>query len=140
MIYDARQKAGLTQKQLAELIGTKQQVIARLEDADYEGHSLSMLQRIASGLGRHEIKDENEPPSVIAKDDYTLEIEFVNGEVGVYNCAPLLDFGVFQEFRNLNYFKQARMEGGPVVWPHEQDICPDTLYKNSQKLVGRSRA
>ena len=52
MIYDAREKAGLTQKQLAELIGTKQQVIARLEDADYEGHSLSMLQRIAAALGR----------------------------------------------------------------------------------------
>jgi hypothetical protein len=40
LIYDARNKAGLTQKQLAQLIGTKQQVIARLEDADYEGHSL----------------------------------------------------------------------------------------------------
>jgi ribosome-binding protein aMBF1 (putative translation factor) len=52
MIYDARHKAGLTQKQLAELIGTKQQVIARLEDADYEGHSLTMLQRIATALGR----------------------------------------------------------------------------------------
>src|SRR3990172_9850302 len=52
MIYDARHKAGLTQKQLAALIGTKQQVIALLEDADYEGHSLSMLQRIAAALGR----------------------------------------------------------------------------------------
>ena len=37
LIYEARNKAGLTQKQLAELIGTKQPVIARLEDADYEG-------------------------------------------------------------------------------------------------------
>lgn len=52
MIYDARHKARLTQKQLAARIGTKQQVIARLEDADYEGHSLSMLQRIAAALGR----------------------------------------------------------------------------------------
>jgi ribosome-binding protein aMBF1 (putative translation factor) len=52
MIYDAREKAGLTQKQLAELIETKQQVIARLEDADYEGHSLTMLQKIAAALGR----------------------------------------------------------------------------------------
>lgn len=50
LIYDARNKAGLTQKQLAELIGTKQPVIARLEDADYEGHSLSMLQKIACAL------------------------------------------------------------------------------------------
>jgi ribosome-binding protein aMBF1 (putative translation factor) len=52
MIYDARTRAGLTQAQLAELIGTKQPVIARLEDADYEGHSLSMLQRIAEALGQ----------------------------------------------------------------------------------------
>ena len=53
MIYEARTQAGLTQAQLAELIGTKQPVIARLEDADYEGHSLSMLQRIAEALGQH---------------------------------------------------------------------------------------
>ena len=52
MIYDVRHQAGLTQAQLAKLIGSKQQVIARLEDADYEGHSLSMLQRIAAALGR----------------------------------------------------------------------------------------
>ena len=52
MIYEARTRAGLTQTQLAEVIGTKQPVIARLEDADYEGHSLSMLQRIAEALGQ----------------------------------------------------------------------------------------
>jgi len=52
MIYDERRAAGLTQSRLAELIGTKQSVIARLEDADYEGHSLSMLRRIAEALGR----------------------------------------------------------------------------------------
>jgi ribosome-binding protein aMBF1 (putative translation factor) len=52
LIYDARSKAGLTQQQLAVRIGTKQSVIARLEDADYEGHSLSMLQRIASALNQ----------------------------------------------------------------------------------------
>ena len=52
LIYEARTKAGLTQKQLAELVGTKQPVIARLEDADYEGHSLSMLQKIARALNQ----------------------------------------------------------------------------------------
>ncbi len=50
-IYELRTARGLTQKQLAELIGTKQPVIARLEDADYEGHSLAMLYRIAASLG-----------------------------------------------------------------------------------------
>lgn len=52
LIYEARTKAGLTQKQLAELVGTRQPVIARLEDADYEGHSLSMLQKIAHALNK----------------------------------------------------------------------------------------
>lgn len=50
MIYDSRTKAGLSQRRLAELIGSKQPVIARLEDADYEGHSLTMLQRLADAL------------------------------------------------------------------------------------------
>ena len=50
MIYEARSQAGLTQQELADLVGTKQPVIARLEDADYDGHSLSMLQRIATAL------------------------------------------------------------------------------------------
>src|SRR6266540_6293152 len=50
-IYELRTARGLTQQQLAERIGTKQPVIARLEDADYQGHSLAMLYRIAAALG-----------------------------------------------------------------------------------------
>lgn len=52
MIYDARTKAGLSQRELADLAGTRQSVIARLEDADYSGHSLTMLQRIGNALDR----------------------------------------------------------------------------------------
>lgn len=52
LIYDARMQASMTQQQLADLIGTTQSVIARLEDSDYEGHSLTMLQRIAAALDR----------------------------------------------------------------------------------------
>ena len=51
-IYDARQTAGLTQTQLARLAGTTQSVISRLEDGDYDKHSLAMLERIAAALGR----------------------------------------------------------------------------------------
>lgn len=63
MIYDARTKSGLSQRELAELIGTKQPVIARLEDADYQGHSLTMLQRIAEALNQR------------------IEIRFVHGKI-----------------------------------------------------------
>jgi ribosome-binding protein aMBF1 (putative translation factor) len=50
MIYDARQTAGMTQQELADMIGTTASVISQLENADYEGHSLSMLRRIAAAL------------------------------------------------------------------------------------------
>jgi len=53
MLYAARMNAGLTQKQLAEAAETTQQVISQLEDADYQGHSLSMLRRIAAALDSH---------------------------------------------------------------------------------------
>jgi ribosome-binding protein aMBF1 (putative translation factor) len=52
LIYDTRNSAGLSQQKLAEMIGTTQSVISRLEDADYEGHSLSMLSRVAQALNR----------------------------------------------------------------------------------------
>src|SRR5438034_10892554 len=51
-VYEARKAAGLSQKKLAELIGTQQSVISRIEDADYDGHSLKLLRRIAAVLGK----------------------------------------------------------------------------------------
>jgi ribosome-binding protein aMBF1 (putative translation factor) len=51
-IYDLRKAAGLSQRALAELVGTTASVICRLEDADYEGHSLAMLQQIASAVNK----------------------------------------------------------------------------------------
>jgi len=46
-----REKAGLSQKDLARKLKTSQQQISRLESPSYEGHSLSMLRRVASVLG-----------------------------------------------------------------------------------------
>ena len=51
-IYDLRAAAGLSQRELAKRVGTTASVICRLEDADYEGHSLGMLRRIAAAMDR----------------------------------------------------------------------------------------
>ncbi|HYB91157.1 MAG TPA: helix-turn-helix transcriptional regulator [Candidatus Binataceae bacterium] len=51
-IHALRKRRGLTQQQLAKLVGTTTSVISRLEDADYEGHSLAMLRRIAKALNK----------------------------------------------------------------------------------------
>ncbi len=51
-IYELRKRAGITQQRLAKLAGTATSVICRLEDGDYQGHSLAMLGRIASALNK----------------------------------------------------------------------------------------
>jgi hypothetical protein len=70
---------------------------------------------------------------VAAMSDYRLHLVFTNGESGIYDCSDLLEFGVFRELKNLHYFSQVKVSDGTVVWPHEQDICPDTLYLESAK-------
>lgn len=66
MIHAARTGAGLSQRELAERIGTRQPVIARLETAEYQGHSLTMLRRIASALNqRLEVRFVPRKPSSI---------------------------------------------------------------------------
>lgn len=73
--------------------------------------------------------------AVVPTDDYGLKLTFTNGEVGLYDCRPLLTFGVFQELADIRYFRRATVSLGTVVWPHEQDICPDTLYEDSARIA-----
>jgi ribosome-binding protein aMBF1 (putative translation factor) len=51
LVREMREDAELTQSELAKKVGTTQSVIARLEDAEYSGHSLTMLERIAGACG-----------------------------------------------------------------------------------------
>ena len=76
--------------------------------------------------------------SVSPEDGYKLRLTFTNGEVRVYDCSHLLDFGVFKELREVAYFRQVHAALGTVVWPNEQDICPDTLYEDSQEVKDAS--
>jgi len=70
--------------------------------------------------------------AVVANNDYTLTLTFTNGEVKVYDMKPWLDKGVFRELQNIGYFRCVRLDGGgSIQWPHEQDVCPDSLYEKS---------
>jgi transcriptional regulator with XRE-family HTH domain len=51
-VYQLRAEAGLSQRELAARVGTTASVICRLEDADYDGHSLAMLRRVAAAVGK----------------------------------------------------------------------------------------
>jgi hypothetical protein len=65
--------------------------------------------------------------------NYKLEITFLNGEVGIFECDTILDLGIFKELKNESYFQMVFVSNGTCVWPNGQDICPDTLYMDSKK-------
>ena len=68
IVYQLRKAAGVTQRELAERVGTSPSAISRLEDADYDGHSLSMLNRVAEALGRRvELRFPPKDPRSTAK-------------------------------------------------------------------------
>ena len=52
LIHDMRIRAGLSQRELARKVGTSASAINRLESADYDGHTLAMVRRIATAMNR----------------------------------------------------------------------------------------
>ena len=50
-IAELREKKGLSQQQLAKLMGTSQQAISRIESGEYEGFTLKTLEKIAEATG-----------------------------------------------------------------------------------------
>ena len=58
---------------------------------------------------------------------YEIYIELEDGRTGIFDMKPYLNFGIFKELKNLNYFNQVDILFGAVTWPNEQDIAPETL-------------
>ncbi len=60
-------------------------------------------------------------------DDYQLKICLSDGRQGVFDVKPYLEIGVFQELKDETYFRRVKAAFGGVVWPHEQDLSPETI-------------
>ncbi|MFN3075731.1 MAG: DUF2442 domain-containing protein [Alphaproteobacteria bacterium] len=75
-----------------------------------------------------------------ALEGFTLLLTFANGERRLFSVEPYLDRGVFRELRDPAYFRSVRAMSGFVVWPHEQDFSPDTLYLRSVPAAEPTRA
>ena len=73
----------------------------------------------------------NKVISATANADFTLVLKFNDGSLKRFDVKPYLDYEVFTELKDLNYFKQVRLAFNTVQWPHDQDISPDTLYLES---------
>ena len=68
---------------------------------------------------------------VDAKPDYTLFLEFENGEKRVFDMSALMDKKPFVQLKASPLFTKAFVDYGTVVWPGNIDIAPETLYDRS---------
>lgn len=68
---------------------------------------------------------------VAPQSDFSLLLDFTNGEIRFFDIRPYLEMGVFQQLKNPDLFKQAKVAFGTVCWPGELNISPDTLYLES---------
>jgi hypothetical protein len=70
----------------------------------------------------------NKVTAVKPNDDFSLDLRFSDGSVKRFDTKPYLDYEVFRELKDLDYFRKVSLAFGTVQWPHEQDISPETLY------------
>ena len=98
LIRKTREEAGLTQEELAQKIESTQSVISRLEDADYEGHSLTMLNKIAQVLNKKlDIEmdpKQSEPSRVHYMEILTMPNVHIYREAASFSDTKLLNIGI----------------------------------------------
>ncbi len=68
---------------------------------------------------------------VIPRKDYTLLITFEDGKSGVYDFRPDLSRSIFKKQQNIDFFMQAKVLYGTVVWPDDSDMAPEHLYEKA---------
>jgi len=77
-------------------------------------------------------------PSVISvtpQDNCELLIEFDNGESGMLDMKPYLDFGIFQKLKDIDAFQKVRVAFDSIEWDNGADLDPEFVYENCQKVV-----
>ncbi|MDZ4699947.1 MAG: DUF2442 domain-containing protein [Rhodothermales bacterium] len=77
--------------------------------------------------------------AVQPQDDHTLLVTFENEEKRLFDAKPYLERGVFQELKDLVYFKRVKVSWGAIVWPNEQDLSHDTLYLIGEPVAERTQ-
>ena len=66
-------------------------------------------------------------------EDYLLSIDFDNGERGVLDMKPYLDFGIFQRLKERNAFNRVRVSFDTIEWDSGIDLDPEFVYNKSQR-------
>ena len=72
---------------------------------------------------------------VIPRDDHTLTVVFENGERGVLDLKPMLDFSVFRQLKDYQTFKLVHVAFDTVAWECGVDLDPEFLYAKCMSPV-----
>jgi len=66
--------------------------------------------------------------------NYTVHVWFKNGEEGIFDVKPYLNYQVFQALKDEKMFNTVRPFLGTIQWANQADLCPDTVYLDSVKI------
>lgn len=66
--------------------------------------------------------------------NYLLLLTFENGEKRQFDMKPYLNFGIFQELKDLNLFETVKTSFDSIEWDNQADFDPEVLYQKSLKI------
>jgi hypothetical protein len=73
--------------------------------------------------------------NVYPQQNYRLEVHFSNGEKGILNMQPYLDFGIFKRLRDTQVFQQVRVSFDTLAWQTGIDLDPEFVYQKTEKTT-----
>jgi hypothetical protein len=66
--------------------------------------------------------------------EHRLAVTFSDGTCGTFDVGPYLAFPAFAPLRDAAFFRRAHAAHGTVVWSDKIDLCPDTVWTESEKV------
>lgn len=64
--------------------------------------------------------------------DHRIRLLFEGGDIRIFDMTPFLDRGVFRKLQDPAVFDAVYVDGGTAAWPGGVDVCPETLYMDSE--------
>ena len=71
---------------------------------------------------------------VLPLENYTLIVEFDNGETGKLDMKPFLEFGVFRRLKDYAAFARVRVAFDTIEWDSGIDLDPEFVYAKCQGI------
>ena len=66
---------------------------------------------------------------------HRIDVEFEDGNRGIYDMTPLLDKGVFKALRDDALFNRVHVACGVVTWNDEIDFSSERLWTDCEPLA-----